>query len=380
MSDSMNWPPPGPMRRRGPRPLQLHLALANARNLANPRTKTTTAEAGIADACVDRALIAGIAAYRRHPWMRVATDPPALWAEGSARLLDYGGDGPTLLVVPSLVNRASVLDLLPERSMMRWLAGNGVRALLLDWGWPGTLERSFSLTDHVAGRLERAVAQIGRPVVLVGYCMGGLLAAALAQRRPDLVAALALLAVPWDFHAVDAGRAKAMAAMAPLLEPVMAQGDALPVDAVQALFALADPHGVAARYRAFAAMDQDSARARDFVAMEDWLNDGVPLAAPVARECIAGWYGANSPARGAWCIAGLPVAPQTLTMPAFVAIPARDHIVPPESAAALAALIPHATVHRPAAGHVGMVAGSHAEAALWRPLRDWAQTTQAGAD
>ena len=40
---------------------------------------------------------------------------------------------------------------------------------------------------------------------------------------------------------------------------------------------------------------------------EDWLNDGVPLAAPVARECIGGWYGANAPARGAWRVAGLPV-------------------------------------------------------------------------
>jgi poly(3-hydroxyalkanoate) synthetase len=58
-------------------------------------------------------------------------------------------------------------------------------------------------------------------------------------------------------------------------------------------------------------------------------------------------------------------------MPAFVAVPARDRIVPPESALPLAALIPGATPHTPGAGHIGMAAGSAAEAALWRPLRDW---------
>ncbi|MBR0678815.1 alpha/beta fold hydrolase, partial [Roseomonas alkaliterrae] len=144
----------------------------------------------------DRALIAGIAAYRRHPWTRRLPDPPAIWAEGGSRLLDYGGQGPAVMFVPSLVNRAYVLDLTPERSLMRWLPGQGFRSLLLDWGWPGEAERDFTLTDYVAGRLERALAAAPGPVVLAGYCMGGLLALAAALRRPDRVRALALLATP----------------------------------------------------------------------------------------------------------------------------------------------------------------------------------------
>ena len=106
-----------------------------------------------------------------------------------------------VLFVPSLVNRAYVLDLTPERSLMRWLPGQGFRTLLLDWGWPGEAERHFTLTDYVAGRLERALMAAPGPVVLAGYCMGGLLALAAALRRPDRVRALALLATPWDFHA-----------------------------------------------------------------------------------------------------------------------------------------------------------------------------------
>jgi poly(3-hydroxyalkanoate) synthetase len=329
----------------------------------------------------DRALLAGIAAYRRHPFERRLPDPPAIWTEGGTRLLDYGipgAAGPAVVFVPSLVNRAQVLDLMEGRSLLRFLAGEGVRPLLLDWGFPDEAERAFTLTDYVAGRLERALMAIPGPVVLVGYCMGGLLALAAALRRPakggEGVAALGLLATPWDFHATpeDMARASAAAALLPGLEPVLEATGTLPVDVIQTLFAGLDPWGIPAKFRAFARMDQASARAALFVALEDWLNDGVPLAAPVARETLGGWYGANTPARLAWRIAGAVVDPAALCVPAFLAVPHRDRIVPPASARALVArLPPGAVLHEAAAGHIGMAAGTGAEAALWRPLLSW---------
>lgn len=391
---------PGPMLRRGPRPLLLHLSLASIRsrtlNGESPNSKPdsriwseveTTVRAALRNAPVsepppiDAGLIAGIAAYRRHPWSRALSDPPSVWCEGGSRLLDYalpGADGPVVLVVPSLINRAYVLDLMPDSSMLRYLAARGVRPLLLDWGWPGEVERGFSLTDYVAGRLERAlqaaVALSGGPVIVAGYCMGGNLAVAAAQRRPDLVAALALLATPWDFHAPDRRQAQRTALCLPLLEPTMGLTGTLPIDALQTLFAMLDPFGVGEKYRRFAALPPDSPRARQFVALEDWLNDGVPLAAGVARDCLSKWYGENAPARGAWHIAGQTVDPGTLRLPCFIAVAGRDRIVPPESARALAATIPHAIVREAAAGHVGMVAGGGAEEALWRPLLAWLST------
>jgi poly(3-hydroxyalkanoate) synthetase len=335
----------------------------------------------------DAALIRGIAAYRRHPYTRTLADPPTLWAEGGSRLLDYGavaeasrGQAPAggvpVFVVPSLVNRAHVLDLMEEASFLRFLAARGLRPLLLDWGWPGEAERRFSLTDVIAGRLERAMAAAaaitGGRLIVAGYCMGGLLALAACLRRPELVRAFAALATPWDFHAPEPERARAASLLLPLLEPAMAFGDAVPVDGLQMLFTALDPFGVAAKFRAFGRLAQDSARAQLFVALEDWLADGVPLAAPVARECIGGWYGRNEPGRGAWQVAGMVVDPRALAVPAFVAVPGRDRIVPPESARPLAALIPGAVLHEPAAGHIGMVAGSGAAAALWRPFLAWA--------
>jgi polyhydroxyalkanoate synthase subunit PhaC len=145
------------------------------------------------------------------------------------------------------------------------------------------------------------------------------------------------------------------------------------------LFALDDPIAVAEKFRQFGRMDPDSASARLFVALEDWLNDGVALSGATARECLRLWYRDNLPMRGEWRVSGLRVDPRTITVPAFVAVPRRDRIVPPESARALARLLPNVTLVEPDAGHVGMTTGRAAPALLWEPLRAWLGETVAAA-
>jgi poly(3-hydroxyalkanoate) synthetase len=351
-------------------------------NGASPiMTQAGMLEPGAAMAPIpDPPLLAGIAAYRRHPWQRQVPDPHSIWQEGSSRLLDYGPpDGTPLLVVPSLINRAYVLDLLPDHSMLRYLAAIGIRPLLLDWGFPGEIECAFSMSDYIAGRLERALAFLvgqtaGAKIALAGYCMGGTMAVAAAERRPEWIGRLALLAAPWDFWAAGQDQARDLAALLPAFEPMLISGGALSVDALQILFSLLDPGSIGQKYRDFGQQDQSSPRAIMFVALEDWLNDGVPLAAAVARETLGAWYGANAPAAGTWRILGLPVQPASIRMPCFIAAPGRDRIVPPESACALATAIDGAELHVPSAGHVGMVAGSTARTVLWERLATWLRT------
>ena len=425
---------PAPDRRLAPRPLPLHLATAMngwtssrgalplLRNVSLPwRPEVAAAaqslQAALAgrnppaagaksppddpfDAAVETevarrmaAFASGIRTYRDHPYRRALADPPAVWQDGTTRLLDYGAAAPDairdgaapprpVLFVPSLVNRAYILDLSARRSLLRWLAGQrpggtALRPLLVDWGAPGAAERGFDLTAYIDGRLAAALAAtraedpLDRPVPVVGYCMGGLLALALALRRPADTAALGLLATPWNFHSERVAAATAVAAACRSAAPAIAALGELPVDALQALFASLDPFLVPRKFIAFAGLDPASPKAAEFVALEDWLNDGVGLAAPVARECIEGWYGENAPHRGQWRVGGMAVAPQRWERPALALIPQHDRIVPPASAQALADALPDVTTLSPRLGHIGMVASAAARDAVWRPLADW---------
>lgn len=426
----MTGPAAGPvLPRLGPRPLAQHLTMAVGsllgslavlplwRNGSLPwkaelaqraeemrRLARQADEAGLQRA-VDRevrrrldAVLTGIERYRHHPYRRALADPPVVWQEGGTRLLDYGlldygqldsglpqggaaagRDAVPVLFVPSLVNRHYILDLSADKSLMRWMAGQGLRPFLIDWGTPGPLERRYTLTDYIAGRLERAldalVQSVGRPVPVVGYCMGGLLALALAQRRPDAVSRLGLLATPWDFHAEDAAMARRVAAFFQPFGPAVEAWGELPVDALQALFAQLDPLLALKKFTQFSRMAPDSRAALAFVALEDWLNDGVPLVAGVARDALAGWYGRNDTVRRNWLVAGLPVEPAAVRVPSLVMVPERDRIVPPASAAALAEELLHSQMIVPPLGHIGMVVSAGAETAVWLPLAKWLAAT-----
>jgi polyhydroxyalkanoate synthase len=315
--------------------------------------------------------LAGLEAYRGHPYRRAPDEGRAVWQEGTTRLLDHGGAGRPVLLVPSLINRHYILDLLPERSFVRFLREHGLRPLVVDWGEPGDAERGFGLDDYIAGRLDRALdatAELtGAPVAVIGYCMGGLLALALAQRRMTDIAALALLATPWDFHAERPEQARLLGTVI----DAAATNDTLPLWVIQSLFLSLDPFLAERKFIRFAGLEPGSDAARDFVALEDWLNDGVPLASGVARECGGDWYRDNLPARRQWQVGGETIAPQHLARPALVVVPGRDRIVPPGSAEALGAMLPQGTLMRPSLGHIGMMASVAALEMVWRPIADW---------
>jgi len=424
---------PVPLRRLGPRPLHQHLGLAGLAWLNSPSVLSVWAsgsgmskadltggpaaaesprqraaqavlraaqESGQVDklaAALSHAgrarfasFLDGVVGYRHHPYRRPLQEKPVLWQAGGTRLRDYrtGSGGraikgraikgkarPRLLVVPSLINRHYILDLLENASFLGYLAARGCDPFVVDWGAPGNAERALDLTGYVVDRLEAALARVraepGGPVFVIGYCMGGLLALALAQRRmPDLAGFIAL-ATPWDFHVGSKREAQRLGTFGFSLAPLIDTLGELPADILQSLFSSLDPFQVLRKFQSFAALDPESPEALRFVALEDWLNDGVALAGRVAHECLVGWYGENTPGRGQWRIGGLRVDPTRLLLPSLVVVPSADRIVPPESALSLGRSIPGASLLTPAIGHVGMMAGTQAPARVWQPLLHW---------
>lgn len=323
------------------------------------------------------AMLAGVRRYQEHPHRRTLTDPPALFTRGSCRLRDFAPEakGPTIIAVPSLINPAHILDLDEGASLMRYLASQGFRPMLLDWGSPKDAERDFGLDEYVLDRLipaiRAAVDAVGTQVSLLGYCMGGNLAIAAALHRPDLVRGLALVATPWDFHAEGVILTRALTHLMSGSLALLPQGSVVPLDLLQIFFASIDPTLSDRKFRRFARLSAMSEAARRFVVMEDWANDGPPLARKVAEQCLQDWYGRNLPAEGNWQVGGLAIRPERLEIPALVALPQSDRIVPPASAAAIIPLLRDSRVVHARAGHVAMVAGTGAESSLWQPLATW---------
>ncbi len=302
------------------------------------------------------AVLAGVRAYQVHPYRRALPPPPQLAQIGNVRLLDYGGSGPPAVFVPSLVNPPSVLDLAADNSLLRWLAGQDVRPLLVDWGSPGADERSLSIDGYVDARLRPLLAVVGDAAV-VGYCLGGTMALAAALASPPR--RLALIATPWKFSGYGA-QGREMATAGSQIEAASTPLGAVPMDLIQPLFWRLDPAGTAAKFERFGRLPPDSEAARAFVALEDWANDGPPLTLPAARQCFGEFYGADTPGSGRWRGDA-----RTLACPTLNLVSTRDRIVPAAAAPEVGARVDVD------AGHVGMIVGSRARNLVWEPLRDW---------
>jgi polyhydroxyalkanoate synthase subunit PhaC len=319
--------------------------------------------------------ISAIKNYRQHPARRMLPDMPVLWQLGTTRLLDYAPQlsptAPQLLVIPSLINRYHVLDLDAERSFLRWLAAQGIRPLLVDWDAPGTTEKNFTLSDYVLRlcALLDWLTEAKGSIHILGYCLGGILATAVAQLRPQLTASLIAFASPWDFHAADPTIADRAKNLLQLLAPLLASGHEFPVDGLQALLTGMQPLQVLEKFRQFPQLAPTEQR--QFVLLEDWLNDGVPLTAPAAHDLFQHFYGDNAVVRKNWQVSGQTIDSTKIMVKSLVIAPGRDRIVPPASTHALAAGLPHATLYEPALGHIGMVVSKEAPTLVWPKVSDW---------
>lgn len=324
--------------------------------------------------------VSGLRKWQVHPYRRAVNEPPVVWSSGAARLLDYGLAGnaraPVVFVIPSLINRAYILDIDKEYSLLRYLSTVGLRPLLLDWGAPGVAEQDYDLDAYIARQLIPALAMAtktnDKPPAILGYCMGGTLAAGLAAHKGIEISALATLAAPWDFSKYTGLPATIQAATMPsskeTLEALAQIFGYVPNDFIQYLFATINPLQAAVKFRKFDRLDMDSARARRFVALEDWLSDGVPMALPVAKNLLIDWNIANTPAAGTWEMLGNAVDLRKIHVPGLIIHGAKDNITPPAVAAPLSRSIRNSQALVPDTGHVGMIVGSRAQQDIWEPL------------
>jgi polyhydroxyalkanoate synthase len=305
--------------------------------------------AGTAPDTAARAL-AGLARYEDadRNWSR--RERPLLASAGPATLRDCGGRGPPAVLVPSLINPPTVLDLDEEVSLADAVAGMGRKALLLDWG-PAQERLDLDLGRHVERLLLPLLGQLAQPPALIGYCLGGTMAIAAANLIE--LERVATIAAPWRFAGYDTDARTALARLWAGARPGAERIGALPMEVLQGAFWSLDPQRTVSKFARFGELEPASDRARRFVTLEDWANEGEPLPLAAARELIEDLFGRDLPGRGEWRVGGR-MAAASLDCPLLNISASNDRITPAASA-------PPGPAGTIAAGHVGMVVGSRRE-------------------
>jgi poly(3-hydroxyalkanoate) synthetase len=321
-------------------------------------------------------MLHGIRKYQAHEYSRDSAPLEVVWSEGTSTLffcprVGDAKDAGTILLIPSMINGSEILDLLPQRSFVRWMAGQGFDVYLLDWGKPAADDGLQTLDGGVVKRLLSAARVVqarqgGGPVDALGYCMGGTLLLGAAATEDTLFNRLILLSAPWDFHAGDPRMMAQVMTGTPSALSLLEEKSFLPIDWIQNVFAHVNPRLAIDKFSAFLEMTPDSEEEKIFIAVEDWLNGGQDLSAGVARACILDWYAANKPAKGEWVDLGV-----LSGHPVLVVGAGKDILVPPESAYAVLQHIPGADKLGPSCGHISLMAGRKARETVWQPICDW---------
>jgi polyhydroxyalkanoate synthase len=95
-----------------------------------------------------------------------------------------------LLVVYALINRETMLDLQPGRSVVERFLDAGIDLYMIDWGYPTRKDRFQGFDDHINGYMDEIVDYIRDEhhvdqINLMGICMGGTFSVIYSALHPE---------------------------------------------------------------------------------------------------------------------------------------------------------------------------------------------------
>ena len=282
-----------------------------------------------------------------------------------------------LLVTYALINRETMLDLQPGRSVVERFLDAGIDLYMIDWGYPTRKDRFLGFDDHINGYMDdmvdfiRAKHQVEK-INLMGICMGGTFSVIYSSLHPEKIKNLVTTVTPTNF---DTKKGLLHVWMEQLdVDRVVDTFGNLPADMMNLGFLLLNPARLMIdKYVGFMENMVNKQFVENFVRMEKWIFDSPDLPGEVFRQFIKDCYQGNKLIQSKLEVDGQRVDLKKLTMPLLNIYGQYDHLVPPEACDQLVKRVGSTDTEDIClkTGHIGIYVSSKCQEAFAPKIAAW---------
>ncbi|MCO8243468.1 MULTISPECIES: class III poly(R)-hydroxyalkanoic acid synthase subunit PhaC [unclassified Haladaptatus] len=284
-----------------------------------------------------------------------------------------------ILIVYALINRPYILDLQPDRSVVKTLLDEGFDVYLIDWGEPSKLDAHLTLHDYVDRYIDNCVDVVrersGEDAInVLGYCMGGTMSAMYASLHPEKVRNLGLMAAGLCFDGEGGVLEQWGDEEYYSPEAITETVGNVPSDFLDVGFALMDPvdNFVTKYVRLFDNIENDE-MVENFARMEKWIGDGIDVAGETYCQFIEDIYQDNKLAKNELYLGDEHIDLGNIDMPVLQIVGEYDHLIPPEASKPFNTVIASedTSIIEFPTGHIGLSVSSSSHTKLWPEVSEW---------
>ena len=282
-----------------------------------------------------------------------------------------------LLVVYALINRETMLDLQPGRSVVQNFLNAGIDLYMIDWGYPTRKDRFLTIDDHVNGYMDDIVDFIRsehgiEKIHLMGICMGGTFSVIYSALHPEKIKSLTTTVTPTNFD-TDQGLLHIWMKSVDADQMVDTFGN-MPGDFLNFGFLMLNPARLMIdKYVGFIENMHNKAYVENFVRMENWIFDSPDVPGETFRQFITDCYQKNLLIQSKLNIGGQRVDLKKLKMPLLNIYGKYDHLVPPGACDQLTAHVGSKDVEDLCldTGHIGIYVSSKCQKDFAPKIANW---------
>ena len=328
-------------------------------------------------------LIKAVEALSEIEEVDVGTAPKdCVFGVDKVKLYHYKREGPPtckppVIMVYALVNRYYMLDLQPDRSLVRKLLEQGVDLYIIDWGYPTAADRCLEIDDYVNEYLNDCVDFVREStgsdkVTLMGICQGGTFSVMYSALYPEKVQNLVTLVTPVDFSTNEGLLFRWSRYLN--VDALVDTYGVVPGDFMNSGFLMLMPFTLnISKYMGMLDLVQDKQKLLNFIRMEKWIFDSPDQAGECLRQFIKDLYQQNKLVKGEFEIGGRRVDLKKITMPLLNIYATADHLVHPSSTIPLNDHVgsEDKELYEFKGGHIGVFVGSKSQKELAPSIAEW---------